>query len=356
MKYGKQSLLRYIRYISASPGSLPKIRVSNSSRQRIEVNVSASPSHLKGYLLAAAAAVLWGVSGVVTKYLLRRQMRPDELLVFRTLLASAMLIIWLGLKSPQLLKVRRADLLSLILLGVVGLVLNQGFYYLSLTMVSVGCSLLLQYLAPVHLMIYGVLSKTERVTGGKIAAAFTAICGCALMVLGQEGGIARISPAGVMCAIGSGLCFAFYTAYGKQVLKSYDPRTMITYTFLTSAVVWLTIRPPWKIDWAGINFSTWVFFIYLAGVATILPFALYSASLRHLEASRSSLTSMLEPVVAASVAWLWLGEKMEPMQIGGGAAVVGGVLLLQIESLMRATGRRRERRDREDGGTGGRRD
>jgi drug/metabolite transporter (DMT)-like permease len=304
--------------------------------------VSAPPSHLKGYLLAAAAAVLWGFSGVVTKYLLKRQMRPDELLVFRTLLAAAILMVWLGLKSPQLLKVRRADLLSLILLGVVGLALNQGFYYLSLTMVSVGCSLLLQYLAPVHLMIYGVLSKTERVTGGKMAAAFTAICGCALMLLGQEGGIARIPPAGVMCAIGAGLCFAFYSAYGKQVLKSYDPRTMITYACLTSAVVWLTIRPPWKIDWAGIDFSMWVFFIYLAGVATILPLALYSASLRHLEASRSSLTSMLEPVIAASVAWLWLGERMQPMQIAGGAAVVGGVLLLQIESQMRSTERRRD--------------
>jgi drug/metabolite transporter (DMT)-like permease len=311
--------------------------MSRSSPQRIEVNVSA-PNHLKGYLLAAAAAVLWGLSGVVTKYLLRRQMRPDELLVFRTLLAAAILMAWLGFKSPQLLKVRRADLLSLILLGVVGLAFNQGFYYLSLTMVSVGCSLLLQYLAPVHLMVYGVLSKTERMTGGKMVAAFTAISGCALMVLGQEGGIARVSMAGVMCAIGSGVCFAFYTAYGKQVLKSYDPRTMITYTFLTSAVVWLTVRPPWKIDWAAIDLSMWVFFIYLAGVATILPFALYSASLRHLEASRTSLTSMLEPVVAASVAWLWLGEKMELMQIAGGAAVVGGVLLLQIESMMRQRG------------------
>src|SRR5262245_7284432 len=95
------------------------------------------------------------------------------------------------------------------------------------------------------------------------------------------------------------------------------------------------------IDWAGINFSMCVFFIYLASVATILPFALYSASLRHLEASRTSLTSMLEPVVAASAAWLWLDERMEPMQIAGGAAVVGGVLLLQIESLVRE--RRSER-------------
>jgi drug/metabolite transporter (DMT)-like permease len=219
-------------------------------------------------------------------------------------------------------------------------------------MVSVGCSLLLQYLAPVHLMVYGVLSKTERMTGGKMAAAFMAICGCVLMVLGQEGGIARVSLAGVMCAIGSGLCFAFYTAYGKQVLNSYDPRTMITYTFLTSAVVWLTVRPPWKIDWASIDLSMWAFFIYLAGVATILPFALYLASLRHLEASRTSLTSMLEPAVAASVAWLWLGERMEPMQIAGAAAVVGGVLLLQVESLIRQRDRGTERRrggERESG-------
>src|SRR5262245_33899297 len=91
-----------------------------------ELNTGA-PSHQKRYMLAAAAAVLWGLSGVVTKYLLQRQMRPDELLVFRTLIAAAILMVWLGMKSPQLLKVRRADLLSLILIGVVGLYLFQGF-------------------------------------------------------------------------------------------------------------------------------------------------------------------------------------------------------------------------------------
>jgi drug/metabolite transporter (DMT)-like permease len=278
-------------------------------------------------------------------------MRPDELLVFRTSIATAILLIWLGLKSPQLLKVRRGDLFSLILLGAIGLALNQYFYYLSLTMVSVGYSLLLQYLAPVHLMVYGVLSKTERMTGGKLLSAFMAICGCALMVLGQQGGIARISLAGTLFAIASGGCFAFYTGYGKQIMKNYDPRTVITYVFLTSAAVWLTVRPPWKIDWASIDLSMWIFFIYLASAATLLPFALFSASLRYLEASRSSLTSMLEPVVAASVAWMWLGEEMELMQIAGGAAVIGGILLLQIESLMRAKERRR---DRETGGQGDR--
>jgi hypothetical protein len=70
---------------------------------------------------------------------------------------------------------------------------------------------------------------------------------------------------------------------------------------------------------------------------------------------------MLEPVVAASVAWFWLGERMEPTQIAGGAAVVGGVLLLQIESQMRRRegeterGRDGETRGQGDKGTRGQR-
>jgi drug/metabolite transporter (DMT)-like permease len=309
--------------------------VIEADPQPTKIETSLKPDHLKGYLLAAAAAVLWGLSGVVTKYLLRQQMRPDELLFFRTMLAALMLAVWLGLNSPGLLKIHPRDLPLLALLGLIGLAANQGFYYLSLTMVSVGYSLLLQYLAPVHLMVYGVLSKTERMTGGKLLAAFTAICGCAMMVMGQEGGLAKVSMAGTLCAIGSGVCFAFYAAFGKRLLGRFDSSTMITYAFLFSGLAWMAVRPPWKIAWSDFSFSMWVFFIYLAAVATILPFGLYSASLRYLEASRSSLTSMLEPVVAAAIAWVWLSEEMQPMQILGGVAVIGGILLLQAESLVR---------------------
>jgi drug/metabolite transporter (DMT)-like permease len=77
----------------------------------------------------------------------------------------------------------------------------------------------------------------------------------------------------------------------------------------------------------------WAFFFYLALIATVLPFGLYLASLRYLEPSRSSLTSMLEPVVATVVAWLWLSEVMSPLQLVGGVSVLASVLLLQLESI-----------------------
>jgi drug/metabolite transporter (DMT)-like permease len=67
-------------------------------------------------------------------------------------------------------------------------------------------------------------------------------------------------------------------------------------------------------------------------VATVLPFAMYLASLRYLEASRVSLTSILEPVVAAAAAWLWLRQALLPLQIAGGFAVLAGVAMLQLET------------------------
>src|SRR5262245_13162538 len=146
---------------------------------------------------------MWGFSGAVAKFLLRGQLRFDELLVFRTSTAGLMLVVWLGIFSPHLLKINRRDLPFFAVLGAIGLVVNQGSYYLSLSRVSLGYALLIQYLAPVFLMAYGLISKTERMTAGKAMAACMAISGCTLMVLGQEGGIARVSLAGTMFALGS---------------------------------------------------------------------------------------------------------------------------------------------------------
>ena len=308
---------------------------SSSSSIAAPPDAEAGRGTARGYLLACAAAVLWGFSGVVTKFLLRRRLLPEELLLFRTVFASLLMLGWLRLTAPRLLRVQRSDLRYFILLGLFGMATSQGFYYFALSYTSVGIALLIQYQAPVLLMIYGVLSGTERVGAGKLLAAATAIGGCALMIYGQAGGPGNLSLPGALFALGSAFGFAFYSGFGKRGLLHYDPRTMVTYAFIVSALVWTLRLPPWRVPWRNYDLATIAFFIYLAAVATILPFILYFASLRYLEPSRSSLTSMLEPVVATTVAWLWLGETMTPLQFLGGAGVLGGVLLLQAESRWR---------------------
>ena len=74
---------------------------------------------------------------------------------------------------------------------------------------------------------------------------------------------------------------------------------------------------------------TWLAFLFIAIFGTILPFIFYFKALERMEASRVSITSTLEPVVAGIVAFLFIGESMGMLQVVGGALVVTGIVLLQ---------------------------
>lgn len=288
----------------------------------------------QGYLFAATAALLWGTSGVTARFLFNNDVRPFDLLMIRTVTAAVLHWLWLGLTARQLLRVERRDLPKLAIFGLIGLALNQGCYYIALKLTSVGYALLFQYTAPFLLMGFGLLTKTERMTAAKVLAAVLSLCGCALMMLGHANGQVALSWVGTIAALGSAVAFAFYSAYGQRILRRYDSRTVMTYAFTFAGLAWLLARPPWMVEWQHFDSRAWGFIAYLSAFATVAPFGLYLASLRHLEPSRANLTSALEPVIAASLAWVWLGETMSGWQILGGAAVLLGVVLLQIESRL----------------------
>lgn len=302
--------------------------------------ITKHPRSWLGYLMAAGAAVMWGVSGVIARYLIGQgQHQPTELLFFRTSLAAIALIIWAavrGARSGDSWLISRGDVPLFLLMGGIGLVANQGLYYLALAKVDVGYALLFQYLSPVMLMGYGLLTRTEQMTGGKLLAATTAVAGCALMVLGNSGGAGSISVTGTLLAIGSGIGFAFYAVLGKHLQGRYSTIGMMAWAFLIAALIWALINPAWALPWSTYKLANWSFFLYLATFATVIPFGLFLFSLRYIEASQSSLTSMVEPVVAAAVAWLWLDERLTFVQIIGGVAVISAVILLQVESLLRS--------------------
>lgn len=289
----------------------------------------------KGYLLAATAALLWGTSGVTARFLFNKDIRPFDLLMIRTVSAALLHWLWLGVTARHLLRVEKRDLTRLALFGLVGIALNQAFYYIALKRTSVGYALLFQYTAPFLLMGYGVVAKTERMTAAKLLAGVLSLCGCALMMFGHASGQLSISWTGTFAALGSAVAFAFYSAYGQRILRDYDSRTAMTYAFTFAGLAWLLVRPPWVIEWQQFDSRTWGFVAYLAAFATVAPFGLYLASLRHLEPSRANLTSALEPVIAAALAWVWLGETLGGWQMLGGTAVLIGVVMLQIESRLR---------------------
>jgi drug/metabolite transporter (DMT)-like permease len=67
----------------------------------------------------------------------------------------------------------------------------------------------------------------------------------------------------------------------------------------------------------------------MIAIGTIVPFFLLVSGLRHLSASRVAIVAMLEPVAGAFVAWAWLAESLDAVQVTGAAIVLAGIVLAQ---------------------------
>ena len=64
-------------------------------------------------------------------------------------------------------------------------------------------------------------------------------------------------------------------------------------------------------------------------LGTIVPFSLSVAALKHLPATTVGIVATFEPVAAAVIAWVWLGEALVAVQIVGGVVVLVGILLAE---------------------------
>jgi drug/metabolite transporter (DMT)-like permease len=122
---------------------------------------------------------------------------------------------------------------------------------------------------------------------------------------------------------------AFYNLWAHRVAPRISPWTGLTYSLGCAAAFWLPVAPPWEFLLAAHPPRTWAAFALVAVFGTLVPFGLYLAGLRHISAAHANVTSMLERVVAAGVAYLLLGETLDGLQLAGAALVLAGLVLLQ---------------------------
>ena len=79
----------------------------------------------------------------------------------------------------------------------------------------------------------------------------------------------------------------------------------------------------------GLHAPVWLLLAYVVVLGTVVPFVLMITALHHIPATRATVVAMLEPVLAAVVAFAWLGERLGALQILGGLLVLAGIVLGQ---------------------------
>ncbi|MCW5953496.1 MAG: DMT family transporter [Propionibacteriaceae bacterium] len=290
-----------------------------------------------GLALGLLASLAFGMSGTFARPLLAAGWTPGAAVFWRITTASVLLLpagLWV-------MRGRLAAVLSewrlIVGLGVLGVATAQLMYFAAVARISVSVALLLEYLAPVALVLLA-WSRTRR------APSRLVIAGTLLALLGLVGVLdltgAQLDPLGVLFGL-----LAMIGAAGYFVLSArpttLHPLALAAFGLPVGAVVLGTAilvgvlpysAPLVAVELLGAAVPWWVPLAVVVIIATALAYSLGVAGIALMGERLGSFVSLSEVLFAAVVAALVLREVPSFVQILGGTAIIAGVVLIRLDS------------------------
>ncbi len=277
-----------------------------------------------GALLAGAAGI--GFAPVLVRL---SEVGPSATAFFRILFALPLLWVWLGIereKSPSSrTPVNRSDYLWL---GSAGLFFSGDLavWHWSLQFTSVANSTLLTNFAPIFVTLGARFLFAEKISRVFVIGMLLALGGAVLLV-GASFNLNVRHLLGDVLAIGTALFYAGYLLAVKHLRHSFSSATIMAWSGLVSCPALLLIAVCSGENLLAATAGGWWVLIGLALISHVGGQTLIAYAFGHLPASISSVSLLLQPVVAAAVAWLVLHEPLSFPQGVGGLVVLAGITL-----------------------------
>jgi drug/metabolite transporter, DME family len=293
----------------------------------------------KGLLYIGVATFFWGLSASFGRAAFTGRLLPgsgirnvNPLILSQCRTGFSFLAVAFGLVARRgftPLRLPRGDLGKLFLLGLGGVAASNYFYYLAIQRTNVATAIIVQYTAPVWVLLYMVLRGAERLSVRKVGSVLLAITGIALVIGLLGHGRLELDAIGVAAALIAAFSFAYYNVGGHYLLRRYDRWTVLLYTTLAASLFWIAVNPPTKILAAHYSATTWLFLAIFSFVSVLLPFSFYFAGLELLVPTKAIIASCLEPVFSILIAAIALKELVGPLQALGIAMVLSAIVLAQ---------------------------
>ncbi len=242
---------------------------------------------------------------------------------WRLAIAALALLPFLWLRQNR--AEQRASWFSpLLILAGVFFAVDMGFFNWSLDFTSIAQATLIVNLAPIVALAAGCLMFGERFGTAKAIGLAAALGGAALMTLSRSDSGGTLAGNG-MAALGM-IGYAFYLIAVKRARGSHDTLSIMFGSSVAASVVMFAAAGVAGEQVLPMSAAGWAVLLALGLISHIFGQGLVAFGMREAPVGLASIILLTQPIVATLAAWAVFNEAMGPVEAGGAALVLTGLV------------------------------
>ncbi len=282
----------------------------------------------KSYLKIALAGVLWGMIGIFVQTLRGFGLSAEFIAFFRIFLGGIILSVWFLIKDPEVLKIDIKGLIWTFIIGAISQGLFNLAYFGSIQRVGTFTAVVLLYFSPVFMFLLGTFMYKETADKRKIISVMICFAGCMLGVTGGDFSTLKTDFLGIVMGLTASLSYALMPALSKKTSSSYNPFTIIIYSFLFGSLVVFPFADPIKELYMLQDFKIAAFLIAFSILVAAMPYCLYIPSLENVQVSKIGVIASVELIVSIVIASVFLKEPIRTGNLIGVAIIIISIVAM----------------------------
>lgn len=290
---------------------------------------------VRGTALTITGGFLWGLAGVFGKYSFEyKEVMAPWLVNVRLIIAGIILLMraYMVQKNGifRIWKNKR-HVLRMLVYGVIGIAGCQMTYYMAVQDSNAGIATVLQYTAPVMIMVLLAIRNRKLPEANEILALVLAFGGTVL--LATHGNLTQLSVSKTTLVLGlaSAVATVFYNLVPGNLMDIYGTFSMVGWGMLISGIGLTPFVQPWTmtgdilLDWQCIGCIAVVIIF-----GTVMSFSCYMEGVRLIGGSKASLFASVEPLTATVMSVLFMHVAFSGMDLAGFVGIIVGVIILSL--------------------------
>ena len=283
-------------------------------------------------ILAALAAVMWGISGLFAESLFKvsSKITPIWLTQIRLIISGIVLLIIATIlhQKPFLVLKDKKNTLHIIAYGIFGLLPVQVFYFIAIEMANASIATILQFIGPFFVLTYLAVTHQQVLRKLDVLAAILAFIGVFLLSTHGNFNQLAITPLALFFGLLSALGEASYTLIPIKLVKRVSSLVVTGWGMLFAGIGLMIVYP--RFPAIPNTPRAWLDVSAIIIIGTIIPFQIMANALRYVKPSTVSLLDAFEPLSATVGSVLIFGLVMSGMDWLGTLLVIGAVLALNF--------------------------